>query len=101
MPEHPMTTPSRVLVLGIGNILWADEGFGVRAVEAFHRDYEVPANVTVLDGGTGFLFTDPRVDGGAHFDRILGALEKAEQAWPRPSPPRRRPAPRAASPIST
>ena len=23
----------RILVLGIGNILWADEGFGVRAVE--------------------------------------------------------------------
>ena len=32
----------RVLVLGIGNILWADEGFGVRAVEAFHRRYELP-----------------------------------------------------------
>ena len=29
----------RILVLGIGNILWADEGFGVRAVEAFHRRY--------------------------------------------------------------
>ena len=23
------------LVLGIGNVLWADEGFGVRCVEAF------------------------------------------------------------------
>ncbi|MDK1376545.1 MULTISPECIES: HyaD/HybD family hydrogenase maturation endopeptidase [unclassified Sinorhizobium] len=42
----------RVLVLGIGNILWADEGFGVRAVEAFHKAYVVPANVTILDGGT-------------------------------------------------
>ena len=42
----------QVLVLGIGNLLWADEGFGVRAVEAFHRLYEVPANVRLLDGGT-------------------------------------------------
>ena len=42
----------RVLVLGIGNLLWADEGFGVRVVEAFHRAYETPDNVTVLDGGT-------------------------------------------------
>jgi hydrogenase maturation protease len=50
-----MDTP-RVLVLGIGNILWADEGFGVRAVEAFHRDYAVPDNVTVLDGGTQGLY---------------------------------------------
>ncbi|QLL64599.1 HyaD/HybD family hydrogenase maturation endopeptidase [Sinorhizobium mexicanum] len=47
-----MRPAPRVLVLGIGNILWADEGFGVRAVEAFHKAYEVPANVTILDGGT-------------------------------------------------
>jgi hydrogenase maturation protease len=41
-----------VLVLGIGNVLWADEGFGVRAVEALHRGWEMPANVSVVDGGT-------------------------------------------------
>lgn len=46
----------RILVLGIGNILWADEGFGVRAVEEFHRRYSVPGNVTVLDGGTQGLY---------------------------------------------
>lgn len=46
----------RVLVLGIGNILWGDEGFGVRAVEAFHRRYALPAHVTVLDGGTQGLY---------------------------------------------
>ncbi len=41
-----------VLILGIGNILWADEGFGVRAVEALHRHYEFADNVTLMDGGT-------------------------------------------------
>ncbi|OAP44002.1 HyaD/HybD family hydrogenase maturation endopeptidase [Sinorhizobium americanum] len=51
-----MRPAPRILVLGIGNILWADEGFGVRAVEAFHKAYEVPANVTVLDGGTQGLY---------------------------------------------
>lgn len=45
-----------VLVLGIGNILWADEGFGVRAVEAFHRAYKAADNVTILDGGTQGLY---------------------------------------------
>jgi hydrogenase maturation protease len=40
------------LVLGIGNVLWADEGFGVRAVEALHEACECPPGVTVLDGGT-------------------------------------------------
>lgn len=46
----------RVLVLGIGNLLWADEGFGVRAVEALHRDYDLPDNVRLMDGGTQGLY---------------------------------------------
>lgn len=46
----------RVLVLGIGNLLWADEGFGVRAVEALNRDYEFPPNVILMDGGTQGLY---------------------------------------------
>ncbi|WP_439396841.1 HyaD/HybD family hydrogenase maturation endopeptidase [Bradyrhizobium sp. PMVTL-01] len=50
------TDKKRILVLGIGNILWADEGFGVRAVEEFHRRYAVDDNVTVLDGGTQGLY---------------------------------------------
>jgi len=45
-----------VLVLGIGNILWADEGFGVRAVETFHRRYALPDDVVLLDGGTQGLY---------------------------------------------
>src|SRR5512141_3429963 len=40
------------LVLGIGNVLWADEGFGVRAVEALHAAFEFPAGVELMDGGT-------------------------------------------------
>jgi hydrogenase maturation protease len=51
-----MTTGDRILVLGIGNILWADEGFGVRAVELFHQRFAVPKNVTILDGGTQGLY---------------------------------------------
>lgn len=47
-----METADSILILGIGNILWADEGFGVRAVEALHRHYEFPNNVTLMDGGT-------------------------------------------------
>jgi len=41
-----------VLVLGIGNVLWADEGFGVRAVEALHAAWAFPPEVRLMDGGT-------------------------------------------------
>jgi hydrogenase maturation protease len=46
----------RILVLGIGNILWADEGFGVRALETFHALFATPENVSLLDGGTQGLY---------------------------------------------
>ena len=53
-------TPS-ILVLGIGNVLWADEGFGVRAVEALHQRYTFAEAVTVMDGGTQGLYLLPYV----------------------------------------
>ncbi len=51
-----MAAEKNILILGIGNLLWADEGFGVRAVEEFHRLYETPDNVTLLDGGTQGIY---------------------------------------------
>jgi len=57
-----MDAPVEVLVLGIGNMLWADEGFGVRAVEALHRGYRCPAGVELMDGGTLGLNLLPHVE---------------------------------------
>jgi hydrogenase maturation protease len=48
-----------VLVLGIGNLLWADEGFGVRCVEHMAAHYELPASVQLMDGGTQGLYLLP------------------------------------------
>ena len=50
-----------ILVLGIGNLLWADEGFGVRALQALRERYHVPAGVTLLDGGTQGVYLLPYV----------------------------------------
>lgn len=41
-----------MLVLGIGSLLWADEGFGVSAVEFLRDHYCFRENVTLMDGGT-------------------------------------------------
>jgi len=45
-----------VLVVGIGNLLWADEGFGVRCLEVLHRGFDFPPGVRLLDGGTQGLY---------------------------------------------
>lgn len=49
-------TADRILILGIGNVLWADEGFGVRCVEALNERYRFPENVRLLDGGTQGIY---------------------------------------------
>ena len=49
-------TQKNILILGIGNLLWADEGFGVRAVEEINRVYQFPENVKLLDGGTQGIY---------------------------------------------
>lgn len=48
-----------VLILGIGNVLWADEGYGVRCVEAMAERYQFENNVKLLDGGTQGLYLLP------------------------------------------
>ena len=44
--------PAEVTVLGVGNIILRDEGFGVRVAEYLDRHYEFPEDVQIIDGGT-------------------------------------------------
>jgi hydrogenase maturation protease len=68
------------LVLGIGNVLWADEGFGIRAVEALHARYVFPDNVRLMDGGTQGIFLLPWVCSAKRlliFDAVDFGMEPA------------------------
>jgi hydrogenase maturation protease len=40
-----------ILILGIGNTLFSDEGFGVHVVERLQERYDFADNVSVVDGG--------------------------------------------------
>lgn len=51
-----MTDPLQILLLGIGNVLWADEGFGVRVIERLQKNYRFPECVKVMDGGTQGMY---------------------------------------------
>lgn len=51
-----MSAQKSILILGIGNVLWADEGFGVRTVETLAKRYSFPDSVTLMDGGTQGLY---------------------------------------------
>ena len=46
-----MTEPQHIVILGIGNILLADEGVGVRVIERLEERYGFSDDVTLVDGG--------------------------------------------------
>ena len=48
-------------VLGIGNRLWADEGFGPAVVDRLTEESLLPDDVEALDGGTLGLYLLPNV----------------------------------------
>lgn len=63
--RNQKTDSERVLVLGVGNVLMADEGVGVQVVRALEK-MPLPPNVECLDGGTGGF-------------QLLGALQDADR----------------------
>jgi hydrogenase maturation protease len=81
-------TALNVLILGIGNVLWADEGFGVRVVEALAAGYHFDREVRLLDGGTQGIYLVDQVrwaDVLVVFDAVdyglpAGTLKRVEGA---------------------
>lgn len=72
---------TELLVLGIGNILWADEGFGVRCVEALNALYEFGDNVSLMDGGTQGLYLLPYIEDARRlivFDAVDYSMQPGE-----------------------
>jgi len=53
----------KVLILGLGNILFRDEGLGVRALELLSQTYQLPPEVEVCDGDCLGLELLPRLEG--------------------------------------
>jgi hydrogenase maturation protease len=45
------TPPQKVLILGVGNLLLKDDGFGVHLVNSF-KDTSFPEHITLLEAGT-------------------------------------------------
>lgn len=75
---HAQESSWDTLILGIGNVLYADEGFGVRCVENLHARYVFPESVNVMDGGTQGIFLLPWVRSARRlliFDAIDFGLE--------------------------
>jgi hydrogenase maturation protease len=54
-----MNQTEKIGILGVGNLLLADEGFGVHVIERLQQKYRFPATVELLDGGTAGIMLAP------------------------------------------
>ncbi|MGD2158017.1 MAG: hydrogenase maturation protease [Anaerolineales bacterium] len=60
MTALPSFCRARVLILGVGNVLFGDDGFGPSVAEKLLQAYKIPEDIYVMDVGTGvrkLLFT--------------------------------------------
>ena len=58
----------KTVVLGIGNVLWGDEGFGPKVVDRLRESNVLPAGLDLVDGGTQGLYLLPLIQDA---DRLL------------------------------
>jgi coenzyme F420 hydrogenase subunit delta len=57
---YPAFCKARILILGVGNVLFGDDGFGPEAVSHLASHHRIPDDIYVMDVGTGvrkLLFT--------------------------------------------
>ena len=54
-----MEDNKKIGILGIGNLIVGDEGFGVHTVRYLEEHYEFPDNVEIKDGGTAGIYMSP------------------------------------------
>jgi len=57
-----MTKDKQIGILGVGNLLLGDEGFGVHVVRRLQENYQFPDNVEILDGGTSGIMLAPFIE---------------------------------------
>ena len=74
MPPH-----ISVLVLGIGNLVMGDDGFGVIVAQKLQQSYRFPDNVEIMDGGTLGLDLLPKLENITNLV-LVDAVETGEKA---------------------
>jgi hydrogenase maturation protease len=63
-----MTSPRRITVIGLGTPLMGDDGLGLVALERLRAEYDLPAEVELMDGGTWGMSLLPTIEDA---DRLL------------------------------
>ena len=58
-----VNSSTRVVVLGVGNVLMSDEGFGVHVIRELAQGCDLDEGVEIVDGGTAGMELLPELNG--------------------------------------
>jgi hydrogenase maturation protease len=72
------TPTAKTVVVGIGNLIRTDDGFGLHALERLQADARVPEGVAFIDGGTHGLELLTYVSDSTHL-LLLDAIDVGEK----------------------
>jgi coenzyme F420 hydrogenase subunit delta len=82
MGEVPVYCQKEILIAGVGNILFGDDGFGPEVIAYLKNHYSIPDNVCLADAGTGIrriLFTISLSDVRPKVIIIIDAVDKGRK----------------------
>jgi len=74
-----MIVPHRKTILGLGNLLYQDEGFGIHALRALMESPAAPEDVEFVDGGVLGMNLLPLVEESSHL-LVLDAIDAGQPA---------------------
>ncbi len=78
----PEFCAKRTLILGCGNILFGDDGFGPAVIEHLLSHYDIPEDIYVMDVGTGvrkLLFTLALSPGNTQRIILIDSVDKGRK----------------------
>jgi len=82
MEQVPVYCRKEILIAGVGNILFGDDGFGPEVIEYLKSHYSIPDNVCLADAGTGIrkiLFTISLSEVRPKVIVIIDAVDKGKK----------------------
>ncbi|MZP29714.1 HyaD/HybD family hydrogenase maturation endopeptidase [Heliobacterium undosum] len=65
--ENKQNEETKIIVMGLGNLLFTDEGLGVHAIRRIEAGYAFSPEVELIDGGTLGLILLEHLEEASHF----------------------------------
>ena len=82
MEQVPVFCRKEILIAGVGNILFGDDGFGPEVIDYLENHYNIPENICLADAGTGIrkiLFTITLSEIRPKVIVIIDAMDKGKK----------------------